>query len=318
MNNKFPVAQDIIELSSDMPITLLGDMYREIRSVKSLDNACHGALLFVNEKIAPEEILNNNYKGTTIICSRNEIKVCNDRTILIVDNPRLLFARVINKYFKISKPPKGIHPTANIDPTAIISTSASIGPFCSVGENSVIGADVILFPNVTVYSNVSIGERSIINSGSVIGADGFGYERNNIGAFEKFPQIGGVRIGMDVEIGSNTSIDRGALKDTVIEDGVKIDNQCHISHNVLIGADTAVIAQSMIGGSVIIGARSWLAPASVVMNQVHIGAEATIGMSAVVTKDVSKKGTVTGSPAVPIEEFRSMRQALKKVLDKYK
>lgn len=155
-----------------------------------------------------------------------------------------------------------------------------------------------------------MGARCRVNSGTVIGADGFGYERNEHGELEKFPHLGGVLIGDDVEIGSNTSIDRGSLGNTVIGDRARIDNLVHVAHNVQIGEDAAVIALTMLGGSSKIGTQAWVAPGAVLMNQVKIGANGTVGLGAVVVKDVDDGQTVMGAPAQDSAEFKATRAAI--------
>lgn len=197
----------------------------------------------------------------------------------------------------------------------MIDSSASIGPFCVIGARCNIGARTVLNARVTLYSDVSIGSDVVVHSGTVIGSDGFGYERNDQGVLEKFPHLGGVVVEDDVEIGSNTSIDRGVLGNTVIRTGTRIDNQCHIAHNVDVGRHVAIIAQSMLGGSVQIGDCAWLAPAAIVINQAKIGTKATIGLGAVVTKNVDEAQLVMGAPAVPASEFRAQRTALKRLID---
>ncbi|MFM1977207.1 MAG: hypothetical protein RL145_2053, partial [Pseudomonadota bacterium] len=177
-----------------------------------------------------------------------------------------------------------------------------------------IGANTILHPNVTIYSSVTIGENATIHAGTVIGADGFGYERDVDGAMYKFPHLGGVVIGDNVEIGSNSSIDRGTLGNTIIRDGAKIDNQVHISHNVDVGRDAVIIANSMVGGSVKIGDRAWLAPSVCIMNQRKIGEDATVGLQALVVKDVQKLETVMGAPATNQQDFQRSRLVLQQLV----
>jgi UDP-3-O-[3-hydroxymyristoyl] glucosamine N-acyltransferase len=227
-----------------------------------------------------------------------------------VDNPRFAFARLVGQVFAVSKPKAGVHVSAVVDASATIHPTASIGANVVIGAGSSIGAESVIHANAVVGDSVQIGRNVVIHSGTVVGADGFGYERGDDGVFEKFPHIGGVVIEDDVEIGSNTSIDRGALQDTVIGRGSKIDNQVHISHNVQIGQHTAVIAQSMIGGSVVIGDFAWVAPSACVMNQRKIGSRATIGLQALVVKDVAIDTTVMGSPAVTQADFRVQRKRM--------
>lgn len=231
-----------------------------------------------------------------------------------VHDPRLCFIKCLNKFFAPQKP-VGIHPTAVIDETAQIDPSCYIGAYSVIGANCIIEAGSCIYPHVCLYDGVKIGQNVIIHANTVIGADGFGYQRDDKGHFEKFPHYGHVIIEDNVEIGSNTSIDRGTLGDTIIRENAKIDNLVHIAHNVYIGEETAVIAQSIIGGSAKIGARSWIAPAAAVMNGIELGQDSFVGMSATVTKNVAQGDVVVGSPARPIKIYQKMMRALKQLAE---
>jgi UDP-3-O-[3-hydroxymyristoyl] glucosamine N-acyltransferase len=207
-----------------------------------------------------------------------------------------------------------VHSNAVAHPEARIDHTASIGALCYVGPDCQVGAGSALYANVTLVRKVMIGERVVIHSGTVVGADGFGYERNEADELEKFPHFGGVCIESGVEIGSNTSIDRGTLDNTLIREGARIDNQVHVSHNVQIERHSAVIAQSMVGGSLSIGGECWLAPAAVVMNRIRVGDGAIFGMAAVVVKEVPDGMTVMGSPAAPFDQFRTERARIKALI----
>jgi UDP-3-O-[3-hydroxymyristoyl] glucosamine N-acyltransferase len=145
----------------------------------------------------------------------------------------------------------------------------------------------------------------------VIGSDGYGYQRNENLIFEKFPHMGGVIIEDNVDIGSNTCVDRGALGNTIIKEGAKIDNLVHIAHNVVIGRHCAIIANAMLGGSVVIADYSWVAPSASILNQVSIGKKVTVGMAAVVTKNIPDGETWAGVPAKPLKEFIETQKAIK-------
>lgn len=234
------------------------------------------------------------------------------RTFVAVADPRLAFLRIVGRFFA-DKPERGIHPTAVVDGGAAVAEDVYIGPFawiakdCTVGEGSVIHAHVSLYPKTRIGRNVTI------HAGTVIGADGYGYQRNERGELEKFPHIGGVVIEDDVEIGSNTSIDRGTLGDTVLRQGARIDNQVHIAHNVIVGRHAAVIANAMIGGSTTIGDGAWIAPSACVRDRLSIGANATVGLGAVVVKDVPDGATVIGAPARPADEYKRFLAAAAKL-----
>jgi UDP-3-O-[3-hydroxymyristoyl] glucosamine N-acyltransferase len=253
-----------------------------------------------------------NSQAGIIICD-SSIKIpeflLDKKCFIIVKNPKLTFLRVVNHFF-IERLHYAIHEKATIHPAATISSNCSIGPNTYIGKCS-IGNQTVIHGNCYIYDNVVIGNNVIIHAGTVIGADGFGYQRNENGVFEKFPHIGGVLIEDDVEIGANTCIDRGALGNTIIKTGAKIDNLVHIAHNVVIGKHSAVIANTMIGGSTVIGDFSWVAPSVSLRDQIKIGNNVTVGMGAVVTKNIPDSETWTGSPAKPLKEFIEQINKLK-------
>ncbi|MDP2024906.1 UDP-3-O-(3-hydroxymyristoyl)glucosamine N-acyltransferase [Sulfuriferula sp.] len=305
--------------ASDSNISrIAGDAERLCRSISPLSQVRAGDLTFIGSKATPEAIGGAHLAGATAVCNEAVAAMIGpeqDVTLLVTANARLAFMRAARTFFTHRGPAAGVHPSAVVASDAVVDPTAYIGPGVVVGAGSRIGPDAIIHPNVVIYDRVTIGARVIVNAGTVIGADGFGYERNEAGELEKFPHLGGVVIEDDVEIGSNTSIDRGTLGDTVIRQRARIDNQVHIAHNVVVGEDAAIIAQAMVGGSVVIGPRAWLAPAAVVMNQVAVGADATIGLGAVVVKMVLDGQTVMGSPAIPDAEFKAHRKALKALLE---
>ncbi|GLS00180.1 UDP-3-O-acylglucosamine N-acyltransferase [Brevundimonas denitrificans] len=298
---------------------IVGDPDRLVTRVAGVKAAAPGRLLFIKPNLEGIDAVlpTEKREGTILICSFEHAEHLGqgDFTIIVAENPRLAFLRSVEAFFKNEAPPPGIHPTAVVDSTAKIGADVSVGAHCFVGPNCQVGENCVLHANVTLVRDVVLGRRVIINSGTVVGADGFGYERNAAGMLEKFPHLGGVLIEDDVEIGSNTSIDRGTLDDTIIRAFARIDNQVHIAHNVTVGRHCAIIAQAMVGGSVSIADYSWLAPSATVMNQVKIGERATVGLGAVVTKDVRDQMTVMGSPAEPIEDFRALRAALKRLVN---
>lgn len=201
-------------------------------------------------------------------------------SVLLSKNPRLSFMKVIKEFF-YDRGKKTIHPSAQI------------------GENVEIGAGTTIHANVVIYDGVKIGRNCKLKAGSVIGGHGFGYEQNEYDEWINFPHIGGLVIGDNVHIGSNTSIDRGTLDNTVIGNGVKIDNNVHIAHNVRIDENTLIIANSMIAGSVKIGRNCWIAPMVSIRDNLLIGDNVLIGMGAVVVKNVKSDTRVKGFPAKP-------------------
>ncbi len=193
-----------------------------------------------------------------------------------------------------------------IAPSSVIAPDVFIGPLCSIGEDVEIGEKTLIHAGVHVYEHVSIGRNVIVNSGTVIGADGFGYERNEEGKLEKFPHVGRVAIEDDVEIGSNSCIDRGTLGDTVICQGARIDNLVHVAHNVIVGKHASVIANVMIGGGTEIGEYAWIAPSVCLRDRIKIGDKSTVGLASVVTKDIPDDVTIMGSPAREVAKQKKL------------
>ncbi|MFO7619628.1 MAG: LpxD N-terminal domain-containing protein [Thermoplasmata archaeon] len=269
-----------------------------------IDNAANDSITFCSKKTLSEaKIMIEKTRAKVIICSDEfafDHVTLGNKILIRVPNPRMAFIRIMQRYFE-DKVQYGISPTATIDPEAKIHPETYIGPNTFIGKCE-IGRGTIIHGNVSIYSKVVIGERVSINSGTVVGADGFGYERDENGVLVRFPNVGGVVIEHDVDIGSNTSIDRGTLGDTHIGEGTKIDNLCHIAHNVVIGRHCSIIAESMIGGSVIIGDYAWVAPSACIRDGIKIGRNSTVGLGAVVTKDVPDNAVVMGVPAKSIRE----------------
>jgi UDP-3-O-[3-hydroxymyristoyl] glucosamine N-acyltransferase len=236
-----------------------------------------------------------------------------NRPRIISDNPYLYFARVSSLLNPPPQPASGVHASAFVDPQATVDASASIaagavigkgasigahsvvGANCVIGEHTAIGADCLLHANVTIYHQCMVGDRVILHSGCVIGSDGFGFA-NERGRWVKIPQIGRVLIGDDVEIGAGTTIDRGALDDTVIEEGVKLDNLIQVAHNVQIGAHTAIAACTGIAGSAKIGKHCMIGGAAMIFGHIEIADGTRISTNTLITKSLNKPGTYTSAP----------------------
>ena len=312
-------AKEVFDNAAVGITALVGEPDRAIIAASALSAAGVGSFTFAGEKFAVDKLqaLKPSLAGATVVCTAAAANAVSfpTSTLLVCDNPRLAFMRAIRTLFTPPPPPPGIHATAVVHPTAQIDAAASIGAYCVIAEQCSIGPGTVLYPHVTLYANVRIGADVVINSGTVIGADGFGYERNEDGALEKFLHIGGVVIEDHVEIGTNTSIDRGTLGDTRICEGARIDNQVHISHNVVVGARSAIIAQAMIGGSVKIGMEAWIAPSAVLMNQIEVGANGMVGLAAVATKSVGAGQVVMGSPAQDAKDFKATRAVLRRLIE---
>jgi len=218
---------------------------------------------------------------------------------VVCRQPYLLYARVTLWFAAqlrgVAPDQPAIHPSAVIAPDAVLEPGVRIGAGCTIGAGCRIGADSVLHARVTLYDKVCIGARAIVHSGAVLGADGFGFAPDTArGGWCKIAQLGGVRIGDDVEIGANTTIDRGALGDTVIADGVKLDNQIMVAHNVQIGAHTAIAACVGIAGSTVIGARCTIGGATMVSGHLTLADDVHISGGTAVTASIEKPGRYTG------------------------
>lgn len=240
-----------------------------------------------------------------------------ERPRIVADNPYAYFAHVSALFNSPPAAEPGVHARAVVHPTATLAAGVSIGANavvergaiigarsvvgagCVIGPDARIGADCLLYANVTVYHACEIGERAILHSGCVIGSDGFGLAPEN-GRWIKIPQIGRVLIGDDVEIGANTTVDRGALDDTVIETGVKLDNQIQVAHNVRIGAHTAIAACTGIAGSARIGAHCTIGGAAMIFGHIEIADRVNISTNTLITKSLTQPGTYTS--ALPFSE----------------
>lgn len=234
--------------------------------------------------------------------------------VVLFDQPYLMYA-LIAQWFdqsRLATLPQGIHPTAVIDPSAHLAEGVHIGPYCVIEANAVIGprsrlgaatvvgagtaigADALIHPRVTLYHQITVGDRVIIHSGAVIGADGFGFAPHPQGGWAKIAQLGGVSIGHDVEIGANTTIDRGALDNTVIGNGVKLDNQIMLGHNVHVGDHTAIAACVGVAGSTHIGARCIVGGAAMLSGHLHIADDVQISGGTAVTSSITQAGRYSG------------------------
>ena len=242
--------------------------------------------------------------GALIVGAEGEGETTRPR--IVADNPYLYFARVSQLFNPVISQPAGVHPSAVVAPSARLGARVSIGAGCVVGENVEIGDDSCLYPRVVIYAGCKLGRRVIAHSGVVIGADGFGIADDG-GRWVKIPQIGGVRIGDEVEIGANTTIDRGALDDTVIEEGVKLDNQIQIGHNTRIGAHTAVAGCVGIAGSADIGRHCTFGGAAMILGHLKIVDHVNISAGTFVSRSILKPGTYTG--IYPVDEHENWARA---------
>lgn len=233
------------------------------------------------------------------ICYSDRIQ-SQGKVLLYVKNPKRVLAEIGNHFF-VDRPKPGIHPTAIISDDAQIGRDVYIGPYCIIGK-AVIGEDCILGSHVRVYDGVIMGKCCNIKHGAVLGGEGFGFERDAEGNKFRFPQIGGLIIGDDVEIGANTCVDRGALSDTIIGDHTKINNLCHIAHNNKIGKNVTITGCVNISGSNVIEDDVWISPNASIRGYLHLGKGCILGMGAVAVKNIPENETWVGNPARKLEK----------------
>lgn len=229
------------------------------------------------------------------LCVMKEGLSVHARAKVFTEEPKRIFFKILEEFFSLERK-TGISRNSVVE-TDQIGKEVFIGHHCFIGRDVVIGDGVTIQNNVQIECPTRIGDGTVISSGVVIGTDGFGYYKDENGLYQNVPHFGGVTIGKQVVIGANTCIDRGTMEDTYIGDYVKIDNLCHIAHNVRIEKNSLVIALSMLGGSSVIKENGYIAPGVMVKNQIVIGKDSFVGMGAVALDDVPSHKVVVGVPA---------------------
>ena len=317
----------LADLAQQLDAELHGDGDIVITGVASMQSAQAGDITFM---------VNPKYREHLAACQASAVVMTQDdlpfahSAALVVRNPYLTYARMAQILDTTPQPAQDIAPSAVIDATAKLGTHVAIGPNaviesgvilgdnvvigagCFVGKNTKIGAGSRLWANVTVYHDIEIGENCLIQSSTVIGADGFGYA-NDRGNWVKIPQLGRVIIGDRVEIGACTTIDRGALDDTVIGNGVIIDNQCQIAHNVVIGDNTAVAGGVIMAGSLKIGRYCMIGGASVINGHMEICDKVTVTGMGMVMRPISEPGVY--SSGIPLQPNKAWRKTAALVMN---
>lgn len=321
----------IKEIASLINGKISGDDSLEISNLAKIEDAKTGELTFLY--LSAYEKYFSSTKASAIIVKPDFQKSRQDITYIETPSPEKAFFSIVKKYFTPEFPLTGIDSTASIHPTAVIGENTAIGKNvvisagCKVGantkvfhnttfmENVDIGNSTLIHSNVSVRENCEIGNNVIIHSGSVIGSDGFGYIQNENGSYEKVPQIGNVIIEDDVEIGSNVSIDRAAIGSTIIKRGCKIDNLVQIAHNVSVGEDTVISAQTGVSGSTKVGKSCILAGQAGLVGHIELGDNVIITAQAGVSKSIPKPGYYSGSPAMEMRSYQKMQAQVRFISD---
>ncbi len=280
----------LADIASRLGGRVAGDPRTLVRQVGSLERAGADQIAFLaNPKYKAK--LAATSAGAVIVSPQGEGLTSLPR--IVCDNPYAYFARLSQLFNAPTVQDAGVHPNAVVARTAQLGARVSIGPGCVVGDAVSIGEDSCLYPGAVVYPRSVIGKRVILHAGAVIGADGFGLAQEE-GRWLKIPQIGRVVIGDDVEVGANTTIDRGAMDDTIVEDGVKLDNQIQIGHNCRIGAHTAMAGCVAVAGSADIGAHCTIGAAAVILGHLKLADHVHISAGTVISRSILKAGTYTG------------------------
>jgi UDP-3-O-[3-hydroxymyristoyl] glucosamine N-acyltransferase len=286
------------ELAVRFGLTLRGDPSLTVARVATLHHAGAGAVSFLANARYRRQL--ESTRATAVLVAEADAEAC-PVAALIDPNPYLAYARIAALLHPAAAVQPGVHPSAVIDPGATVPASATLGE------------DSRLMARVTLYPRTRIGRRCILHAGVVIGADGFGFAPDS-GGWLKVPQVGGVRIGDDVEVGANTTIDCGAIEDTVIEDGVKLDNQIQVGHNVSIGAHTAIAGCTGISGSTTIGRRCMIGGMVGIAGHLSIADDVIVTGVSLVSASIRAPGSYSsGMPAVETRKWRRMVALLRRL-----
>ncbi|HEY5263750.1 MAG TPA: UDP-3-O-(3-hydroxymyristoyl)glucosamine N-acyltransferase [Steroidobacteraceae bacterium] len=316
------------ELAVRFGLELRGEPDLRVSRVATLSNAEPGAISFLANSRYRRQL--DTTRATAVVVAAKDAADC-PVAALIDSNPYLAYARIAALMHPEAPLAAGIHPSAVVSSGARIAASAYVGPLCVIEDDVEIGERVCVGPQCIVQRGVRVGEdshlmarvslcpqvligrRCILHAGSVVGADGFGFAPYS-GTWVKVPQVGSVRIGDDVEIGANTTIDRGAIDDTVVEDGVKLDNQIQVGHNVTIGAHTAIAGCTGISGSVTIGRRCMIGGMVGIAGHLTIADDVAVTGCTLVSASIKTPGSYSsGMPAVETRMWRRMVAHLRRL-----
>jgi UDP-3-O-[3-hydroxymyristoyl] glucosamine N-acyltransferase len=316
------------ELAVRFGCELRGDPDARVDSIAPLATAHAGSVTFLANPRLRSELASTN--ATVVVLDAKSAEVASG-AVLIATNPHATFARIAALLYPRQIEPAGIHPSAVIAKDAQIDPSAHVGPFVCIGPRTVVGAravigahsiiedgvtideDVRLIGRVTVCHGVKIGARTLVRPGAVIGGDGFGFAKEGERLLP-VPQVGSVIIGPDCEIGANTTIDRGAIEDTVLEEGVKLDNQIQIGHNCRIGAHTGMAACVGLSGSVTVGKRCMIGGMVGIVGHLSICDDVAVTGLTMVSHPITQPGVYSGGiPAEPVRTWRRLVARFKRL-----
>lgn len=310
---------------------IIGDESTPIHSVAKIEDAKEGDLSFIY--LPAYEKFQQITKASALLVKPDLPKSRSDITYIEVESPEKAFFLILREFFKPDFPLKGIDTTAFIHPEAKLGKNVSIGKNviiskgCRIGDNTKIfhntvlyenveiGSDCLIFSNISVRENCKIGSRVIIHSGTVIGSDGFGFNPDEKGVYQKIPQIGNVIIEDDVELGANVAIDRAALGSTVIKRGTKIDNLVQIAHNVVIGENTVISSQTGISGSTKIGNHVIIAGQVGIVGHIEICDNVVLMAQSGISKSIKKPGYYFGYPAKELKTSQKLEAHIRNLPD---
>jgi len=308
------------ELAVRFGCELRGDPDTQVDSIASLASAHAGSVTFLANAKLREQLTGT--KATVVVLDAKSVDAC-PVAALVATNPHATFARIAAELYPRPSAPAGVHPSALVASDATVDPTAHVGPFVVIGAKAVIGArafigahsiieegvvigeDARLVARVVLCHHVQVGARAVLQPGAVVGADGFGFA-NDSGRWLAVPQVGTVILGPDVEIGCNTTIDRGAIGDTVLEEGVKLDNQIQIGHNCHIGAHTAMAACVGLSGSVTVGKRCMIGGMAGIVGHLSICDDVAVTGLTMVSHSITRPGVYSGG--IPAEDARTWRR----------
>lgn len=319
------VSYTLQQLADALGASIVGDAELIVNAAANLENANKNNICFFADKRYLAK-LKHSAAGVIITANDYRANCPKGASLLLVNDPQLAWLQVLKMFMPVETPSAGIHATAIVASSAKVDPSASVGPYCVIGkevsiaantaiaagctiaDNVVIGKDCVLHPRVSLYNAVKIGSRTTIHSGAVIGADGFGNVKDASNHWHTIPHLGSVHIGDDVEIGANTTIDCGALEDSTIKDGVRIDNMVYLAHNVSVGEHTAIAAGTIVAGTVAIGSQCLIGGGCSIAGHLKITDNVILTATSSVSKSITKPGAY--SSGQPVQDRREWQKSV--------